>query len=158
MQNKSDLEKAKLQETVLNACHLFIGDQLPYTEDKEKHDEIQVERDKLWLEATTQAGPFESRVYWLHKELKSAYHYFDQKRPYYSGSSKAFAMALFDYTRDRHAAELLSYLAVAYSIRNNTKDYAKSARFILEKLGCEEGIVDEKAKTLSLKNIITDIM
>lgn len=138
----SDIEIAKLKKTVLDICHLFIGDLLTDKQD---------ERDKLWLETTIDSGIFESRAYWIRKELKSAYQIPDIELGH-------IARTLFYYNKEGHFAEFLTYLTIAYAMRNNSKDYAQKAREMLSYLDIEYGLIDKKLEYITIYDVIEKIL
>ena len=136
----SEFEKAQLKKTILDIIHLFIGDLItPAKED----------RDKLWLQATVDAGIFESRAYWIRKELKTGY---TTPVPAHLGQS------LFYYNREGHFAEFLTYLVVAFAVRNDSVDYSQKARELLGYLDIEYGLIDKKLEYLTLYEVIEMIL
>jgi hypothetical protein len=135
----SEIEQAKLKETTLNICHLFIGDLI-----ENSHSD----RDKLWLKATIDSGIFESRVFWIRKELTAAY-----KVPL-----QQVTQTLFPDNCDTKVSEFLSNLAIAFALRNNSTDYANKARELLAYLGIEYGLIDKKLEYITLYDVVAKIL
>jgi hypothetical protein len=158
-QQYSEIELFKLEQLVDTISHLYIGDHLPYTQDKEKLEEIHNERNQLWLDAIVNSGPFEKRAYWLRRELEASYKFFRFAHNNYPNvDTFSFGLFCVSFTADKLASELITHLAIALSIKTNSKDYSGNAKKILVTLGYKGGLLDENLRQLNFKETLRKVL
>ncbi len=146
--NLSDIEKATLNKTIVEISHLFIGDLLCNALEKDI-EKAQNNRDRLWLQTTVDSGIFETRAYWIRKELKSAYP---------TTTAQHIAKTMFYHNNVGHTAEFLTYMTIAYAQRNNSTDYVKQATEILNLSGIEYGLIDKKLEFLTIYELVEAVL
>jgi hypothetical protein len=113
----------------------------------------------LWLDAIVNSGPFEKRAYWLRRELENSYKQFHHTHYRYPNAEN-YSHMMFSIVRpmDSLTSEILTHLAVAYSMKSNSKDYVGSVKTILQILGYKDGLLDEKLQLLSCKETLRKVL